>query len=220
LNLNFLFKPICQKPYLSNWAAGPTGLLAQPAHLARLSQPARVWVEPPTQPSPSLTHLLLLSSLSLATRSPPPSPGRSGQLRWPTPSPPWAKCSLQHPLPPPPNSFGGCFLYEEIRGWISLRESPLCRRRSLTPPDLITRVAVRLRGDLCVCVHAGGSANCGAPGGAAVKSSLGRAWSAARALPRHAGQVCTWATGEPLLLPIPLLLLSLAMVSDHAGQDQ
>jgi hypothetical protein len=84
---------------------------------------------------------------------------------------------------------------------------------SLTP-------AVLLRGDLCVCVHAGGSADCGAPGGAAVKSSLGRAWSAARALPCHAGQVCTWATGEPLLLPLPLLLLSLAMVSDHAGQDQ
>jgi hypothetical protein len=57
-----------------------------------------------------------------------------------------------------------------------------------------------------VCVHAGGSAVCGAPGGAAVKSSLGRAWSAARALPRHAGQVCTWVTGESLLLPLPLLL--------------
>jgi hypothetical protein len=26
-----------------------------------------------------------------------------------------------------------------------------------------------------------------------VKSSLGRAWSAVRELPRHAGQVCTWA---------------------------
>jgi hypothetical protein len=33
-----------------------------------------------------------------------------------------------------------------------------------------------------------------------VKSSLGRAWSAARALPRYAGQVCTWASGELLLL--------------------
>jgi hypothetical protein len=64
---------------------------------------------------------------------------------------------------------------------------------SLTP-------AMLLRGDLSVCVHAGGSADCGAPGGAAVKTSLGRAWSAARALPRHAGQVCTWASGELLLL--------------------
>jgi hypothetical protein len=53
---------------------------------------------------------------------------------------------------------------------------------------------------VCVCVHAGGSADCGAPSGAAVKASLGCAWSAARALPHHAGQVCTWATGEPLLL--------------------
>jgi hypothetical protein len=33
-----------------------------------------------------------------------------------------------------------------------------------------------------------------------VKSSLGHAWSAARALPRHAGQVCTWASSELLLL--------------------
>jgi hypothetical protein len=51
-----------------------------------------------------------------------------------------------------------------------------------------------------MCEHAGGSAECGAPGGAAVKTSLGRAWSAAWALPRHAGQVCTWASGELLLL--------------------
>jgi hypothetical protein len=29
-----------------------------------------------------------------------------------------------------------------------------------------------------------------------VKSPLSRAWSAARALPHHAGQVCTWAPGE------------------------
>jgi hypothetical protein len=29
-----------------------------------------------------------------------------------------------------------------------------------------------------------------------VKSPLGRAWSAARALPRHAGQVCTWVSSE------------------------
>jgi hypothetical protein len=51
-----------------------------------------------------------------------------------------------------------------------------------------------------VCVHAGGSAKCGAPGGVAVKTTLGRAWSAARALPHHASQVCTWATGELLVL--------------------
>jgi hypothetical protein len=57
-----------------------------------------------------------------------------------------------------------------------------------------------------VCVHASGSAVCGAPGGAAVKSSLGSTWLAVRALPRHVGQVCTWATGESLLHPLPLLL--------------
>jgi hypothetical protein len=79
---------------------------------------------------------------------------------------------------------------------------------------------VRACGGPVVCVHTGGRAVCGAPGGAAVKSSLGRAWSATRALPRHAGQVCTWATGESLLLLLHPLLLSQAMVSDHAGQDQ
>jgi hypothetical protein len=78
---------------------------------------------------------------------------------------------------------------------------------------------VRACSDPSVFLHAGGSAGCGAPGGAAVKTSLGRAWSAVRALPRHAGQVCTWATGELLLLPLHPLLLSLAVVSDQAGQD-
>jgi hypothetical protein len=69
---------------------------------------------------------------------------------------------------------------------------------SLTP-------AVLRRGDLSVCVHAGGSTKCGAPGGAAVKTSLGRAWSAARALPRHANQVCSGASGkcDPSLLSSP-----------------
>jgi hypothetical protein len=63
------------------------------------------------------------------------------------------------------------------------------------------------RRPLCVW-HAGGSVDCGIPSGTAVKSSLGRAWSAARALPRHAGQVCTWATGESLLLLLSTLCSS------------
>jgi hypothetical protein len=53
-----------------------------------------------------------------------------------------------------------------------------------------------------------------------VKSSAGSLWLAAQALPCHAIQMSTWAIGESLLLPLPLLLLSLAMVSDHAGQGQ
>jgi hypothetical protein len=83
-----------------------------------------------------------------------------------------------------------------------------------TSPASPLTPAVLLRGDLsvCVCVHASGSAECGAPGGAAVKTSLGRAWSAARALPRHAGQVCYGASGEcdlPLLsLPSPFASLT------------
>jgi hypothetical protein len=69
-----------------------------------------------------------------------------------------------------------------------------------TSPASPLTPAVLLQGDLSVCEHAGGSAECGAPSGAAVKTSLSRAWSAARALPRHACQVCTWASGELLLL--------------------
>jgi hypothetical protein len=49
-----------------------------------------------------------------------------------------------------------------------------------TSPASPLTLAVLLRGDLSVCVHAGGSTEYGAPGGAAVKASLGRAWSAAR----------------------------------------
>jgi hypothetical protein len=64
------------------------------------------------------------------------------------------------------------------------------------PPASSPTPVMLLRGDLRECVHTDGSIDCGAPGGAAVKSSPGRAWSAARALPRHAGQVCTWTTGE------------------------
>jgi hypothetical protein len=71
-----------------------------------------------------------------------------------------------------------------------------------------------------VCVHAGGSTVCGAPGGAAVKSTSGRIQPAARALPRHAVWTSAWAHGELLLLLLHPLLLSLAMVSDLAGQDQ
>jgi hypothetical protein len=52
-----------------------------------------------------------------------------------------------------------------------------------------------------------------------VKSPLGRAWSAARALPRHAGQVCTWAPGK-----CDLPLVSLSSLPSHAlwpiGQEQ
>jgi hypothetical protein len=63
---------------------GPTGLLAHSAHLARLIQPARVWVgqTDPAQPS------LALPSPSRArwrSGSPPSPPGHSGHLRWPLP---------------------------------------------------------------------------------------------------------------------------------------
>jgi hypothetical protein len=73
-----------------------------------------------------------------------------------------------------------------------------------------------------VSEHAGGSAGCGAPGGAVMKTSLGRIQPAARALLRHAIWTSAWAQGESplLLLLLHPLLLSLAMVFDLAGQDQ
>jgi hypothetical protein len=52
-----------------------------------------------------------------------------------------------------------------------------------------------LRWSRCVCI-AGGSVECGAPGGAAVKTSPGSPWPTARALPRHAVQACPWVSGE------------------------
>jgi hypothetical protein len=48
-----------------------------------------------------------------------------------------------------------------------------------------------------------------------VKSSPGRAWLAARALPRHASQVSTWAIGEKLLLPSATFYSSMAVVIGH-----
>jgi hypothetical protein len=48
-----------------------------------------------------------------------------------------------------------------------------------------------------------------------VKSSLGRAQLAARALPRHAGQVSTWAMGEHLLLLFATLNSLMTLASDH-----
>jgi hypothetical protein len=46
---------------------------------------------------------------------------------------------------------------------------------------------------------------------ASVMSTLGCAWSAARALPRHAGQVCSGASGK-----CGLSLLSLPSLPSHA----
>jgi hypothetical protein len=78
---------------------------------------------------------------------------------------------------------------------------------------------------LCCCVAVGGraSASRSNPGGVApraavatpMKSSPGRAWLVARALPRHAGQVNTWAIGEHLLLLSATLYSPMTTVSDH-----
>jgi hypothetical protein len=145
LNLKFDLNQLA-KAFSAHLANRPN----QPTR-ARLSRPARVWVEPPTQPSPSLAHLLL-SSLPLATGSPPPPPGRSGQPWRPSPPPPRANHSPQRPLPSPPNRFVGRLLSEEIYGWISLRESPsadadLTSRRTSSLGMMCVLVVVQV----CVC---------------------------------------------------------------------
>jgi hypothetical protein len=48
-----------------------------------------------------------------------------------------------------------------------------------------------------------------------VKSSPGRAWLAARALPRHASKVSTWAIGEQFILPSATVYSSMAAVTGH-----
>jgi hypothetical protein len=52
-----------------------------------------------------------------------------------------------------------------------------------------------------------------------VKSSPGRAWLAARALPRHASQVSTWVIGEQFLLPSATFYPSMATVTGHTSHD-
>jgi hypothetical protein len=79
--------------------------------------------------------------------------------------------------------------------------------------------AVLLRGGHGVCVHARGSAECGAPGGAVVKTPSGSLWPAARALPRHAVQTSAWAYGECDPFPSNPLLSSPAMVFGHLAMS-
>jgi hypothetical protein len=52
-----------------------------------------------------------------------------------------------------------------------------------------------------------------------VKSSPGRAWLAARALPRHASQVSTWAIGEQFLVPSATFYSSMAAITGHTSHD-
>jgi hypothetical protein len=101
------------------------------AQLANWPKPAHPGTAKPTR--------LGSGSVTRPSSAPPRSPLSSsrshwrlqilfGQLRWPLPSPPWAKHSPPRPLPAPPNGIVVCFLPEEIRV-----VSPLgiCRLRAL-----------------------------------------------------------------------------------------
>jgi hypothetical protein len=73
-----------------------------------------------------------------------------------------------------------------------------------TSPDLLSVFAAWCLGGWAAQVEV---SPMGAPCAAMsppVKTSLGRAWSAAWALPCHVGQVCTWASGECGSSPLPL----------------
>jgi hypothetical protein len=159
--------------------------LAQPAHLARLSQTGS-GLGRSTDPAQPLTLLSLPSSFLATTGSPPP-PGLSGQLRWSSLPPPWAKYSPPRSLPSPPNGIVGRLLSEEI--WVV---SPLGIYRLRAPPmrclavlELaeLAELALVLVPHECSPVEA---PRCGAPGACLVKTSLGSLWLAAQALPCHA----------------------------------
>jgi hypothetical protein len=179
--------------------------LAQPAHLARLSRPGSGLgrsTDPAQPPRASLSppRALWWPSIAAATAWP---------LR-PTPVS-FAVATLGKILPPisSPTSTKQIRRPPPLR-W-DLRRAPAREPDSLSPPQLIPH---RLPPDVC-CASLGWSwwgcavdsvggrvgASQSSPGGVApraaaaalVKSSPGHAWLAARALPRHAGQVGTWA---------------------------
>jgi hypothetical protein len=192
--------------------------LAQPAHLARLSQTSS-GLGRSTDPAQPLILLSLLSSSLVTTGSSPPPPSLSGQLRWSSLPPPWAKYSPPRPLPSPPNGIVGHLLSEEI--WVVFPLGICCLRtpsmRCLTVLEHaelaeLAELALVLVPHDCSPVEA---PRCGAPGACLVKTSPGSLWLAAQALPCHAIQTSTWAIGEYLLLLSNPLLLSLATVSDQ-----
>jgi hypothetical protein len=139
--------------------------------------------------------------------SPPPSPIDLGHLRWLPPP------SLGHTMRP-----SALFLIHQVD--LELLASPmrsgvdLCSgsHRFLSPSSSLPAGSplcasyACLWWSRCVCIT-GGSTECGAPGGAVVKTPSGSLWPAVRALPRHAVQTCAWAYGELvlfLLYPSPL----------------
>jgi hypothetical protein len=215
-----LFQSNLPRPVWPIRPTGPTGLLAQPAHLG-LAKPTRLGSGSVNRPSPAPFAHLSLSHRSLwRSGSPPLSPGDSGQLRWPPPSPPWAKHSPLHHLQSPPTRSVGRLLSEEIRGRIPLRILYLGRHRA--------RYLAGFSPDACCASSRRPQCVCARRWKRRVRCSrwcrgedfprprlVGRAGSAPPCLPgMHLG--VWWASSSPL----HLLFLLLAMVSDHTGQDQ
>jgi hypothetical protein len=66
---------------------------------------------------------------------------------------PWAKHSPLCPLQPPPNSFAGHLLSEEIRGWIPLGISPLGHHWARYLAGFSLTPVVLLRVGLGVCAR-------------------------------------------------------------------
>jgi hypothetical protein len=158
------------------------------------------------RPSPFCpAHSSLELSLSLRrAQIASPSPGDSGHLQRPPLPPPWDKCSPLRPLPPPPNGFGRLHLSEEIQSWI-----PLGFRQPLLPLSSTPRW---ISSWCWLCgVWVAEQHRWKRPWRLLPVLQCRRRWrlpSAARALPRHAGQVCTWASGEWDFSPLLCLLFS------------
>jgi hypothetical protein len=130
--LKLCFKTTCQGLF------GPTGQLVQPAHLGQ-AKPTRLGSGSVNRPSPALAAHLSLPHRSLwRSGSPPPSPGDSGQLRWP-PSPMLGQNGRLH------------FLYQLLQletaetssprrsGWFSPSETAATNRPQFdAPPSLLS----------------------------------------------------------------------------------
>jgi hypothetical protein len=108
-------------------------------------------------PAPSLSPLSSSSSLA-KPKSPLPSPGQSGHLRWPSPPMLGAKLSPQFPLPLTPIGIGGSFLSGEIWGGFPSVSTAIDRLRFGASPSLLYCACCATSGACDALVLAGGSA--------------------------------------------------------------
>jgi hypothetical protein len=161
------------------------GPIAKPSPPPMLTRKTRVWVGQ--------------TNVAACRSRPPPATSAADT---------WANDAPHCPLPPPPSGFGNPRLSDEIWGRSPLGFSPAPVASELTPRRISSLCLLCVCAVVKVCMHHRWKhPQSGAPGAATpppVKTFLGRAWSAVRALPRHAGQVCTWASGKCGSSPLPL----------------